>query len=120
MTRLGPTMARDQAILDVLDTPMSGKEISQTLRQRALEAWADEHGYDIEWGTDSEPLGARLLAISEARERGTYPGLGHEVYPRLLYLERHGRVERIQLDGHRPMLWRRIDGALSQMREGVR
>lgn len=109
MIRLGPTMARDQAILDVLDAPMSVKEISETLRQQALEAWAGEHGYDIEWGTDSEPIGARLLAISEARERGTYAGLGYEVYERMRYLERHGRVERIQLEGHRPMLWRCVD-----------
>lgn len=101
-------MARDQAILDVLDTPMSANEISEALRQQALDAWAAVHGYDIEWGTDAEPLGARLLALTEARERGTYLS-GFEVYPRLRYLERHGRVERIQIEGHRPMLWHRAD-----------
>lgn len=110
--KLGPTMARDQAILDALDKPMSAREISEKLRQQALDAWAEEHGYgEVEWGTDqtgpNEPFGARMLALTEARERGTYPGLSFEVYPRLLYLERHGRVERIQIEGHRPMLWTR-------------
>jgi hypothetical protein len=69
------------------------------------EAWADRHGYDLEWETDQEPFGARILAFSEADEMGLPYLFSHQVYPRLRRLERRGEVERIQVEGRRPMLW---------------
>lgn len=70
------------------------------------EAWADRRGETIEWGTDDEPVGASLLACTEAREIG-FKLMPWEIDGRLRSLERRGLVARIQIEGHRPMLWRR-------------
>lgn len=97
----------DLAILDQLATgPLTGEEIAARIRQEALDAWLEKSNYDFEWGTAQEPLGARLLAISEARDRGLLVH-GFELYPRLRLLERRGDVQRIQIEGRRPILWRR-------------
>jgi hypothetical protein len=89
--------------------PATAKEIARKLRLEVWEAWAERHGYEgIEWETDREPLGARLLAFSEADKMGMPYLAGHQVYPRLVGLERRGDVRRIQIDGHRPMLWQAV------------
>jgi hypothetical protein len=106
MARTTRGIVADQAILRALeDGPLSTREIANRIFREAREAWSERHGYDFEWGTDEEPLGARLLASAEARESGLVL-LAHEVAPRLRALERRGDVARVQLEGHRPMLWR--------------
>lgn len=95
----------DAAILRVLvDGPLTAQEIADKIRREAWAAWSERHGYDFEWGTDEEPLGARLLAHGEARDAGLLL-LGYEIAPRLTQLERWGRVVRVQIAGSRPMLW---------------
>lgn len=103
-------LAADQRILGALEAgPASANEIARKLRLEVWAAWADRHGYGhVEWETDREPLGARLLAFYEADEMGLPYLHGHQVYPRLVRLERRGEVARIQIEGRRPMLWRRV------------
>ena len=106
MTRTTRGIVADQAILRALaDGPLSTQEIARSIRLEAWAAWSERHGYDFEWETDEEPLGARLLASCEARESGLVL-LAHEVAPRLAGMEKRGEVARIQIAGHRPMLWR--------------
>lgn len=96
----------DRAILlELADGPLTVEEIAKRIRNLYRRAWAAEHGYDIEWETEREPLGARGLASAAARAAGVLL-LGFELQPRLRYLEQHEFVARIQIDGHRPMLWR--------------
>lgn len=107
MARTASGNVTDRAILEALSGgPLSTREISDALFRRIREEWSERHGYDFEWATDEEPLGARLLASSEARDAG-YRLQSWEIRPRLARLERLGEVERIQVEGHRPMLWRR-------------
>lgn len=97
--------ASDQAILATLkDGPLSANEIADRIRRGAWAAWSERHGYDFEWETDEEPLFARLLALGEARDAGLKLH-GYEMHAPLRSLERRGLVERIQIEGHRPMLW---------------
>lgn len=97
----------DRAILDALaGTPLSTREVSNAIFYRIREEWSEKHGYDFEWETDEEPLGARILASQEARDAGLKL-LAHEIAPRLRSLEKRGAVERIQIAGTRPMLWSR-------------
>lgn len=109
-TRTVRGLAADRRILGALEGgPLSANEIAHKLRLEVWEAWAERHGYgDIEWETDREPFGGRLLAFSEADEMGLPYLHSHQVYPRLVGLERRGDVERIQIPGRRPMLWRRV------------
>jgi hypothetical protein len=100
------TLAAMQRVLAVVsDGPKTCNEVSAILIAEAREAWANRHGYEIEWGSEHEPLGARLLAWGEAEENGCLYLIGHEVYPVLRRLERDGKVGRIQVEGHRPILW---------------
>lgn len=102
------TLAVEQRILAILtDGPKTCNEVSAALIAESREAWADRHGYSIEWGTAQEPLGARLLAWHEAEENGCFYLVGHEVYRFVRRLERAGRVSRLSIDGHRPILWLR-------------
>lgn len=104
-------LAADQRILAALEAgPATAKEIGEKLRREVWEAWADRHGYDFEWGSDQEPLGARLLARIEADEMGLPYLYAYDVYPRLRGLERRGQVGRIQIDGHRSILWNVVRG----------
>jgi hypothetical protein len=114
-------LAADQRILAALEAlgPATAREIADRLRREVWEAWAERHGYDFEWGTDEEPLGARLLAVSGADAMGLPYLFGHQVYPRLLGLERRGEVERIQVEGRRPMLWRRAEHLPREHRPAV-
>lgn len=112
MARTTRGIAADQAILRALvDGPLSTREIATRLRREACEDWADRHGYEIDWGDfdsnrgPTEPLGARLLALGEGRDAGLLFS-PWEIQPRLYGLEKRGSVERIQIAGHRPMLWR--------------
>lgn len=99
--------ADDREILSVLeDGPLSANEIADRVRRRARDRWSERHGYDFEWETDEEPLGARLLAHFEAKDEGIKL-MSFEIDPRLRSLERRGAVERIQIEGKRPMLWSR-------------
>jgi hypothetical protein len=104
-----PLSVADLAIVSVLKQgPRSTREISDAILQHVKEAWADKHAYDIEWGTEGEPVGASASACFEARDMG-FKLLAYEIAPRLRSLEKRGLVERIQLPGHRPMLWRTSD-----------
>lgn len=97
----------DREIIAALaDGPLSAREIAHRIRRKAQEQWSAEHGYFFEWGTDEEPLGAALLAHTDARHAG-WKLLTHEIDPRLRSLEKRGAVERIQIGGQRPMLWSR-------------
>lgn len=105
------TLVADRLILDALqDGPKTANEISAVIRREILEAWAQEQGLEIEWGDEgrgpNEPVGARLCAISSARRRGFVYLPGYELQRRLPRMERRGLVERIQVEGHRPMLWK--------------
>lgn len=97
----------DRVILDaLLDGSATAREISERVLARAKEEWAARHDYFFEWGTDEEPLGAALLAHSEARKAG-WLLMPWEIDRRLRSLEKHGAVERVQVEGQRPMLWSR-------------
>lgn len=96
----------DQAILAVLaDSPRSAQEIAAAIRRSAREAWIEREEIVQTWEDDEPPALVKLLAHGDARKDGLKL-LGYEIAPRLRYLERHNLVERIQLEGHRPMLWR--------------
>lgn len=102
---------RDERILETIaETPLTAREIGERLLQRAREEWAEENGYEIEWGDHgrgpNEPVGARVLAASYGRERGCVYSRD-EVYARLVALERRGEVERITPPGGRGILWMR-------------
>ena len=61
----------DRVILDaLLDGSATAREISERVLMRSKEEWAARHDYFFEWDTDEEPLGAALLAHSEARKAG--------------------------------------------------
>jgi hypothetical protein len=97
----------DLEILGALERgPLSAREISDAVVRMVKEAWAERRGETIEWDTDDEPVGASLLACTEARDVG-FKMMPWEIDRRLRSLERRGYVTRIQIDGHRPMLWRR-------------
>lgn len=101
-----PLSVADLAIVSCLERgPFSTREISDEILLIVKQAWADKHGYDIEWGSDSEPVGASLLACCEAREMG-FKLSPWQVGARLASLEKRGLVQRIQIKGRRPMLWR--------------
>ena len=99
--------SRDLRILGALaDGPLSSREVEDKLRREVWHAWADRHDLEIEWDTPSEPVGARIMAMAEATDLGVpYVRVG-SAYARLVSLERRGFVTRIQIPGHRPMLWR--------------
>jgi DNA-binding transcriptional ArsR family regulator len=101
-----PLGVADLAIVSCLERgTFSTREIADAILLIVKQAWADKHGYDIEWGSDFEPVGASLLACFEAREMG-FKLSPREVGARLASLEKRGLVERIQIEGNRPMLWR--------------
>ncbi len=103
------SLMQQEWILRVLaDGPLSTREISQRMIQEMLDEWAERHGYAglFEWGSDDEPVGARLLAFSSANAEGRKALHPWELLPRLYRMERAGLVARIALDGHRPILWR--------------
>lgn len=103
--------AREARVLGALaDGPLSVREIGVKLRREVWAAWSERHGYDFEWDSDEEPLGARILAKMEAEENGLAYLFSCEIYPVLVRLERKGCVERIQIAGRRPMLWRAVSG----------
>lgn len=97
----------DRVILDaLLDGSATARELSERVLMRAKEEWAARHGYFFDWGTDEEPLGAALLAHSEARRAG-WVLMSWEIDGRLRSLEKRGAVERLQVAGQQPMLWSR-------------
>lgn len=98
---------KDERILGALaGGPKSTRELGDALRLEVWQAWAEKHGYTFDWGSDKEIVGARILAMREADELGLPYLMPDEIYARLVNLEWRGLVERIQIDGHRPMLWR--------------
>lgn len=105
-----PTMKarlKDHRVLGALTSgPKSTREIADLLRREVWEAWAVKHDFTFEWESEEEPVGARILAMREADELGLPYLMTDDVYARLASLEGRGFVERIQLEGHRPMLWK--------------
>jgi len=103
--------ATQEWILRLLDEdgPQSANELSKKMYLEQWERWAEEHdlGGEIEWDSGSEPVGARLLANVEARKRGVVALASYRLYNHLVRMERDGFIERIQIPGHRPILWRR-------------
>lgn len=110
MTASVKSLAVQGWVLRLLEEgPLSAGEISERMWHEIREEWAEENGVAdlIEWGNrESEPLGARLLAASRARQNGSTPLHQWELRPHLIRMEKHGLVERIVIEGHRPMLWR--------------
>ncbi len=107
------SLAIQEWVLRLLtDGPLSVREISERMFEETWEGWAEERGVGglIEWRSDAEPLGARLLAFCEAKDRGFPPCHSWQLRPHLQRMERAGLVERIGLPGHRPMLWRSACG----------
>lgn len=100
------SVAAEHRVLGSLaDGPKSCSEIADVLRQEVWDTWADKNGLEIEWDTDREPVGARLLAWSTAADSGLVHLFRDQVYPVLRRLERKGLVSRLQIAGRRPMLW---------------
>lgn len=102
------SLATQEWILRVLgDGPLSAREISERMFEETWEAWAEERGIGglIEWRTEAEPLGVRLLAFCDARDRGLSPLHAWQTYSHLRRMERAELVQRIGLPGHRPQLW---------------
>jgi hypothetical protein len=103
------TIAHDEWVLRLLDTPRTSVEISDLMIAETREAWAEREGVTIDW--ESDPSIAKLLAWSEAREAGLPPLHYWDVYRRLVSLEKRGEVERIQLPGV-SILWRKACSGL--------
>lgn len=114
MTRTVKGLAKDQRILGALENgPLTANEIADKLRLEVWTTWAERHGYEwIEWGDPrggrgpEEPVGARIMAFSEADEMGLPYLFSHAVYARLRGLEQRGEVARVQIEGRKPILWR--------------
>ena len=101
------SMLGKEGVLNALDTPRTTNEITELLRARVREAWAEETGQEIAWGEDHEQLGARLLASAWAMDRGYY--LNHDqVYRCLVNLEKEGKVTRVFVYSH-SLLWARVN-----------
>ncbi len=97
--------ADDRAILYTLaDGPLSANEIADLIRRDARERWLVREGIYSDQEIEEPSNVVKLLSCSMARGEGLKIH-GHEIYARLCYLERHGAVERIQIEGERPMLW---------------
>ena len=97
----------DVRVYDALDQPRSTREITTVLRQKLQTAWGEEHGIEIEFNERGMPteMFVPMLTLSWANARG-YPYLNAQaVYRHLKRLEKQGKAWRIQVPGHRPMLW---------------
>lgn len=108
MTASLKSLAHQEWTLRLLaDGPLSGREISERMFEETWEEWAESRGVGglIEWRTDQEPLGARLLAFCEAKDAGCEPLHAWQLYRHLVRMEKAGLVSRIQIPGHRPILW---------------
>lgn len=99
----------DLRILAALEQPRTVNEISDALIHETREAWARDE-MDAEWEDVKDYLPARLLAWGWGKDNDLPYLSSWHVYPRLRKLERYGLVERLQIEGRRPMLWRRTDG----------
>jgi len=100
------SLAANQRVLGALsDGPKTANEIADVLLLEVWQAWADRHGYDLAALIENE-VEVRVMAWAEAEENGLAYLFSHQVYPRLRALERKGLVERVQIAGTRPMLWR--------------
>lgn len=100
-------IAIEQTVVELLVAgPMTARELSREMHLRILEGWADANDLEVAWFTDLEPLGARILAAAWARENGLVFLHGHELHRPLANMEKRGLVQRIQIEGERPMLWR--------------
>lgn len=98
--------ADDRAILDALeDGPLSTQEIAEKIRRGLREEWLIDNGIYSESEVDQPSNIVKLLSCGLGRDRGLKL-MGHEIDPRLRSLEKRGAVERIQIENHRPMLWR--------------
>lgn len=107
----GPRTVRnivaEQTILEVLaDGPLTANELSWRMHLRVLEGWAESEDLEVEWFTELEPFGARILAAKWGREQGMVFLHGFELHRPLASMERRGLVQRVQIPGARPMLWR--------------
>lgn len=107
----GPRTVRgivaEQTIVELLaDGPLTANELSRRMHLRVLEAWAAAQDLEIAWFTELEPFGARLLAHRFGKEQGMVWLHGFELHRPLAGMERRGLVQRIQIPGERPMLWR--------------
>lgn len=105
MTETLRTIAGDKRILAALERgPQGVREIEHFLLVELLDAWADENGYQIEWGSKQEPFGARLLAFHTTDERGIVHLRADQIRGRLLKFERRGLVTRVSVTP-RKTLW---------------
>lgn len=105
-TRVGAAQARARILYELRDGPLSAPEIAHRLWLEVMTTWAEANGvlWDEEGGT-----GLDRLRAHQWWEK-TYPcptlSMPHAVYPYLRTLEKQGEVQRIELAGHRPILWR--------------
>lgn len=101
-------VAAERELLAALaDGPKSSREISETTYHRAWAAWAEENGFEYD---PADPEGSsflvKILGWSTAHEHGIVPLHTWEVDRIARRLEKRGEVQRVQIAGHRPMLWR--------------
>ncbi len=98
--------ACDRAIIAALtDGPLSAQEIADNIRREGRERWLVGEGIYSDQEIENPSNIVKLLSCSMMRGEGLKIH-GHEVYARLRSLERRGAIERIQVEGQRPMLWR--------------
>jgi hypothetical protein len=101
-------LVAEREVLDALaDGPKSSREISEATYHAARKAWAEENGFDFDPDNpdDCHPV-VKILGWSTAFGRGLRPMHPWQVDAVLRRLEKRGEVERVQIAGHRPMLWR--------------
>ena len=96
----------DRTVLDALaDGPLSVREISAGTYHAAREAWCDEN--DLEYDPEKPSSVVKLMGFVTASEHGLVTLNADAVRRVLGRLEKRGAVERIAVEGHRPMLWSR-------------
>ena len=101
------SIAIDQRILGALESgPLSAREISEKLIAETREAWAESEGLSVdELEAEGWPSPTRLMAFAAADRLGVPFVHSWEADSRLRRMERKGQVQRIQIEGRRPMLW---------------
>lgn len=102
------TLAAERVITELLAAgPKTAQELSRAMHLQVLERWAaEELEMEVDWFTKAEPFGARLLAHVWGVQQGYVWLHAYELHNRLASMEKRGLVMRVQVVGHRPMLWR--------------
>lgn len=99
-------VARARILRELAEGPLSANELGHRLWLDVMNTWAAWHGY--EWNEEDCTSFDRLRAHGWWRsqdELGPPLSLGNDVYRHLRAMEKRGEVGRLEIEGHRPILW---------------